>query len=380
MKKALIVASVASMIDQFNMPNIKLLLNLGYEVHVACNFEKGNTCDKETIEELKKDLKNIGVLFYQIDFARDITKIFQNFTAFKQVKKLLKNNEYKLIHCHSPIGGIVVRLAAFKARKRCGTKVIYTAHGFHFFKGGPIKNWILYYPVEWLFSFLTDVLITINKEDFTLAKNHMHAKKVFYIPGVGIDTEKFENINADRLKKRKEIGVLENDIAVVSVGELTDRKNHETVLRAIAKLKRDDIAYVICGIGEKEEILKNLARELGVKLIMLGYRCDIAEILKSCDIFAFPSKREGLGLAAVEGMSCGLPVVASNINGILDYLVDGVTGYGCPPNDIDSFAEKINLLCQDKNLRDSIGRNNIIAARKYDIKNILKEMRKIYDI
>lgn len=191
MKRMLMLASVALMIDQFNMPNIRLLQEMGYEVDVACNFEKGNTCSDEKIEKLKSTLNEIHVRFYQVDFARDITQVFQNIKAFRQVNQILRKNQYTFIHCHSPIGGVAGRVLG-KLNK---TKVIYTAHGFHFYKGAPLKNWLIYYPVEWICSWMTDTLITINAEDYIQAKNKFHAKRVRYIPGVGVEVGKFMQPN-----------------------------------------------------------------------------------------------------------------------------------------------------------------------------------------
>ncbi len=197
MKKVLIVASVASMIDQFNMQNINILKQQGYEVHVAANFEKGSTISEERLLEFKKELKNLNVLYFQVDFSRRIGNIGQNIKAYKQIKEIIKQNKYKFIHCHSPIGGVCGRIAA----KTTGTKVMYTAHGFHFYKGAPMKNWVLYYPIERVLSYLTDVLITINNEDYELSKNKMKSKSLYYIPGVGVDVSNFSDIKVDKIKK-----------------------------------------------------------------------------------------------------------------------------------------------------------------------------------
>ena len=218
MKRMLMLASVASMIDQFNMPNIELLQEMGYEVHVACNFEKGSTCTDEKVLELKKKLKQLHVRFFQIDFERNVMKLNQDLKAYKQVLKLARKYHYTFIHCHSPIGGVVGRLVGHKTN----TKVIYTAHGFHFYEGAPLLNWLIYYPIEKLLSRFTDVLITINQEDYHRAKSKFHAKRVEYVPGVGIDIKRFQNVKVDILQKRKELGIRSKDIVLLSVGELNN--------------------------------------------------------------------------------------------------------------------------------------------------------------
>ena len=169
MKRVLMLASVASMIDQFNMPNIVLLQKLGYQVDVACNFIEGNTCSDERVAELKQKLQDMHVRCCQIDFARNIKHMGQNMRALRQVEGLMKQNGYVFCHCHSPIGGVVARIAGHRTK----TKVIYTAHGFHFYQGAPVMNWLVYYPVEKMLSRWTDVLITINHEDYALSLIHI---------------------------------------------------------------------------------------------------------------------------------------------------------------------------------------------------------------
>lgn len=375
-KRVLILASVASMIDQFNMPNIELLISMGYEVHVACNFIEGNTCSHERIGVLKNKLMKLSVKFHQIDFKRNVMKFSDNIKAYNQVKNLVNDNKYKFIHCHSPIGGVVSRLVG-KATK---TKVIYTAHGFHFFKGAPLKNWIIYYPIEKWLSRYTDVLITINKEDYNKAKNKFKAKKIEYIPGVGLDVDKFQNVIVDKKAKRDEIGISEEAFIILSVGELNKNKNHEVVIKAIAKLNNLQVHYVICGIGPLKSSLVKLSQELGVErnIHLLGFRKDIDEIYKFSDVFAFPSLREGLGMAALEAMACGLPLITSNVHGIADYSINGVTGFKCNPSNVDEFKVAINKLLNDFELRVNMGTKNKSQAKVYDKAKTLTKMRQIY--
>ena len=254
--KVLMLASVASMIDQFNVPNIKLLISLGYKVDVACNFIDGSTCSEAKIAELKNKLKEMDVDCYQIDFARSVKHIWQNIKAYRQVFKLMQSNHYAFIHCHSPIGGVCGRLAGHKTH----TKVIYTAHGFHFYKGAPLLNWLIYYPIEKYLSRYTDVLITINKEDYEIAKNKMHAKKTEYIPGVGIDVEKIQNTKVERNKKRKELGIPQDAFVLISVGELNKNKNHEVVIKALKNIAdKNNMHYIIAGQGPLYQYLLDLA-------------------------------------------------------------------------------------------------------------------------
>lgn len=376
--KALIVASVASMIDQFNMQNIELLLENGYDVDVACNCKEGNTISDDRISELIDKLKKKNVTTYHVPIPRKVTDIKDIIYSIKFIKKLYTENGYTLMHCHSPIGSVVARVAAISERKK-GMKVIYTAHGFHFYKGAPKKNWLIFYPIERICSSFTDVLITINKEDYAFAKKHMKANQVEYVPGVGIDTIKFSIPNFNVAEKKAELGLKDKDIMILSVGELNQNKNHEVVVRAISKLKNPNIHYFIAGKGDKEQYLDELAKELDVNLHLLGYRTDIIELLNTADIFAFPSFREGLSVALMEAMAAGLPCVVSKIRGNVDLIVDNKGGYLCNPSDINKFEEKIRELIKNER-KFNMGKVNRQIIKKFDIHQIIESIGNIYDI
>lgn len=379
MRKALIIASVASMIDQFNMDNIKLLRELGYQVDVACNFEFGSSTSQERVSKFQQELTEDNIRTYHIPIPRKITNLKRLFESYRILQKLVHRNNYEIIHCHSPIGGVIARLASRKVRES-GTRVLYTAHGFHFFKGSSIKNWILFYPIErWLMRY-TDVLITINNEDFSFAKKTFGNRKIEYIPGVGIDTNKLNNYSINQISKRKELNLSDNAFVILSVGELNKNKNHETIIRAISKLENKNIYYVICGKGILESYLENLILDLGLErqVKLLGYRTDVSDIYQASDVFAFPSKREGLGLAALEAMASGLPIITSNIHGIVDYSVDGETGYCCAPEDVDGFANAIMKLYKNRDMVKKMSLHNLSAVKKFDLENVRLIMEKIY--
>jgi glycosyltransferase involved in cell wall biosynthesis len=375
-KKVLVLASVASMIDQFNMPNIELLQSMGYEVHVACNFLKGSTCSSEKIEQLKKRLNDIGVTFFQIDFTRSVMNLKQDYIAYKQVKKILIENKYAFIHCHSPIGGVIGRLAGHATR----TKVIYTAHGFHFFKGAPFKNWLIFYPIEKFCARYTNVLITINKEDYARAQEKMPAKKICYVPGVGIDLSKIQNIVCDRNEVRKSMGVPEDCILLLSIGELNENKNHQVVLKALARLNNKNVHYAIAGRGDKKDYLLTLARELGVEnqIHLLGFRADALQLYKASDLFVFPSFREGLSVSMMEAMACECPIICSRIRGNTDLVENGVGGYHFAASDDLGLMESIKKMIENKKEMSKMGYVNKEIVQNFSLGNVLKNMKEIY--
>lgn len=380
-KRALVIASVASMIAQFNMENIQLLLDEGFRVDVACNCKEGNPLSNEKIAEMMKQLHEKGVEVTDVPIPRRVTDVNGICASFQQVKALCDANRYTIVHCHSPIGGVVARLAACGSRRR-GCKVIYTAHGFHFYKGAPLKNWLLYYPVEWLLSWVTDVLITINAEDYKRAKKHMHARKTVYVPGVGIDTKKFASGNVDVAGKRAELGVADDEIMLLSVGELNENKNHKTAIRALADIKDARLHYFVAGTGTEKmkEKLMEQAEHLGIaeRVHLLGFRSDVAELLSAADLFVFPSYREGLPVSLMEAMAAGLPCVVSRIRGNTDLIAQNEGGALADPDDAGEFASAIAGRLADEEWMLRSGKRNIRKIAAFDREVVGRRMREVY--
>lgn len=368
--KILYVTTISLTMNSFFKPHIEMLVREGHQVDIACN-------DSDLpLDALYGDL---GCQSHQIDFSRDPLSP-DNLKAYGQLKKVIENGNYDIVHCHTPNASVITRLVCRKFRKKHGLKVFYTAHGFHFYKGAPKLNWLVFYPVEKICSYFTDKLITINKEDYELAKNRFYAGEVHYIPGVGVDLSRFENVQVNRSAKRREIGVPEDAFLLFSVGELNENKNHQVIIRVLAKLNNSNVHYAIAGVGDKKDNLLKLANELGVseRVHLLGYRKDILELNHMADVFCFPSLREGLGIAAIEAMACGLPIITSNVHGINDYSHDGVTGYQRDPSDVDGFTDAIKKLENDRQLCMKLGQDNTLLARKYEVNTIISLLRKIY--
>lgn len=339
------------------------LMQQGHEIELACNCEN----------EFKFDVYNMGLKVHNIPFSRSPLS-FDNIKSFIELKKLIDNNHYDVVHCHTPNASAITRFACIKARV-AGMKVIYTAHGFHFYKGAPIINWLIYYPLEWICSHYTDVLITINSEDYKLARKKLKANKIEYVPGVGINLDKFSNFQVDIKQKRKELGIPQNiDLVLISIGELNTNKNQELVLRAI---KNMNVYYLIVGIGSNYDRLKQVADEMGIsdRVKFLGYRKDILELLVSSDIFVFPSFREGLSVSLMESMACFKPVVASNIRGNVD-LIDDMGGALFNPHNVTDCKNAILKIIQSD--RKAMGIYNNIKVRKFSTKEVFDEIDRIY--
>lgn len=377
-QKVLIVASIIGFIESFNK-NLVYYLNSNKkcELHIACNSSYFSDNDEEYTRKFLDNLKRLGVYIHDIHFVRSPFSA-QNFACYKQLKNIIDNYKFDLIHVHTPTVSILTRLAARNARKS-GTIVMYTCHGFHFHKASPKINWMLYYPMERFMSRFCDYIVTINKEDYNRAKT-FHAPNVRYISGVGVDIHKISKVVVDKSSYKESIGVPRDAILLLSVGEMIPRKNHEVIIRALGKLKNPKIYYAICGKGPLKKFLMNLSQELGIRenVKFLGFRRDIPELCHTADISAFPSRIEGLGLAGIEAMAAGVPLVSSNVHGIKDYVINGKTGYAINPNDVDGFAYSIEKLAKDTKLRESMRQACIDAVAPFEKEKAINTMINIY--
>ncbi len=366
--RILYVTTISLTVNTFFKPHIDMLLKEGHEVDIACNY------NDLAIDEF---YINLGCKVHQIDFSRSPLSM-DNLIAYGQLKNVIRKGNYDIVHCHTPNASVITRLVCRNLRKKTALKVFYTAHGFHFYKGAPKFNWMVFYPIEKVCSRFTDKLITINQEDYKLAKKNFQACEVYYVPGVGIDLSRFENIQVDRGVKRREIGVPEDAVLLLSVGELSVRKNHKAVLEALAQIEGNNIHYAIAGQGELLFELQAFAKTNGIsdRVHLLGYRRDIAELYKSADICCFPSIHEGLPVAVMEAMACGLPVICSRIRGNMDLIDSSVSGILFAHNNVEECRQAIeNMLDRDRAI---IGDNNKLVVKKYSIESIVELMKSIY--
>jgi glycosyltransferase involved in cell wall biosynthesis len=370
MRKVLLVSTVSRQFTLFDRDNIRILKELGYEVHCAANFEDATPA-----------LDSLGIVRHHFDIQRSPYSV-KNIKAFFQLLRIMKAERFDLVHCHAPMGGLLGRLCA----QLTGTRpVLYTAHGFHFYKGAPIINNLIYKNIERIVAHWTDCLLTMNKEDYSAAR-HFRLRdggKVYYIPGVGVDTNAINYAQVDRRLKRRELNIPEDAFLIISIGELIKRKNHRQAIEAIAKLKHngyDRIYYAICGRGILMDELKALSQNLGVsdRVRFLGYRNDIPEILKVSDLFVFTSFQEGLPKSVMEAMAVGLPIVATKIRGNIDLIEDGKNGLLVECGDIESTFESIAKLYNNQEWRETMTRNNLEKIKNYDCAIVRGKMRKIY--
>lgn len=366
--KILYVTTISNTVNAFLIPHIKMLIEEGHEVHCAFNI----------VQEVNEELNNLGCKIHNIEFQRSPLRK-ENINAYKKLKKLIQQEKYDLVHTHTPVASACVRLAC---KNFNNIKVIYTAHGFHFYKGAPIQNWLIYYPIEKWLSKYTDCLITINNEDYKIAKEKFKAKHVKMLEGVGIDTTKFTPQTLDKkIKLRKEYGYSEKDFILIFVGELNHNKHQDLLIKVISKLKSKitNLKLLLIGIGDMFEQYKQLVNDLGLEknVEFLGYRNDVPNLMLISDISVSSSRREGLPVNVMEAMATGLPLIVTNCRGNRDLVKDNKNGY-VVNDDVESFANKVELLYLSEEKRVQFAQASLSLIEKYSLDNILEDLKNIY--
>lgn len=366
----LFLATYGDFLATFEYSNIRLWQELGCVVHCASNFS-----NKDYNLKTNK-LDEIGVIKHEIEFQRFPFKT-QNLIAYRQLIRLIRREKIDVVDCHNAVVGVFARLAANKCKL---DKVVYTPHSFFFYKGCPSKNRLIYRNIETYMAKKTDLLILINKEDYVAALQMPVRGKALYVPGVGIDTKEIFNIPRKRKKYCAEFGIEENAMIFISVGELIHRKNHITAIKAFAEANISNSFYLICGIGKLTDELKKLISELKIenKVRLLGYRLDAKEIMKASDVFLFPSYQEGLPVALMEAMACGLPCLTSKIRGNVDLVDENRGGLFFEPDDVKTLKSQILTLAGIEEKRHEWGAYNQEKIKEFDVENVKMIMRREY--
>ena len=365
MGKVLFTAHVDQHLKHFHEPFLKWFKDNNYTVHTASNGnEEVNYVDHK----------------FDVNFSRNPFSI-NNIIALIQLKNIIQNNNYEIIHCHTPVGGLITRIAAYMFSR--STKVIYTAHGFHFFTGAKKYYWILFYNIEKILSYFTDTLITINEEDFLIASKKFKAKNVFKINGVGVNLKEFSVISKEeKVDMKQKMGFSSNDFLLIYVAELSKRKNQEFLVKAFQKLLEIDstIKLLLVGKGESESEIKKLIidEELEKNVLLMGYRRDVHILMNISDVAVSSSKQEGLPVNILEAMACGLPVIASDCRGNRDLIEDKKNGYIFNLDSKNEFVKKVVDLKNNKIIRGEMSRVNLLEIQRYSTDSIVNKMSTVY--
>ena len=380
-KKVLILTTVSGFVQKFEKENVRLLQEMGYEIHYAANPNvPAYPYPDGTYEEM-------GIIFHPIPIIQNPRAVRANRKAYQELKQLIKEEEISLLHCHTPVGGVLGRLLGRSFGKKLA--IIYTAHGFHFYKDhNKLIHPVTYHIEKWLAHY-TDALVTINWEDYRVAKTFRLRRpgNVFRINGAGIDPVAFCPVTEEEYQlARKKQGVGNDTFYMVSVGELNQNKNHVSILKALTwlRVKGEDLKRIRCDIygqGREKEALEEQIRTLHLEDVVQihGYVNPVRPVLAGADVFLFPSIREGLGLAAVEALATGLPVIAAENRGSREYMKHRVNGFVFPCDDIDRFGMAIlHCMLMDGNEKAQM-RKEAISSVKPFLKDIVRgSMKEIY--
>lgn len=371
----LFLTTISGFLPKFLMQDVGLLQSMGCTVHYASNFDNPiYECDRRSLEMM-------GIVCHSIPIAKSPARLMANYKAYRLLKRIVDEEDIQVVHCHNPMGGVLGRLLG-RSRK---LYVIYTAHGFHFYKGASLVNWLCYYTVERFLAASTDQLITINHEDMERAEGFRLKKggKVTRIPGVGYDRARFVPALEKRELLRRKYGINNEDYLFLSVGELNDNKNHKTIIKAFSDIQYKHKRLFICGAGQKHAELYRLIHKLGIedRVTLWGYRTNIEEFYQCADCFVFPSYREGLGMAAVEAMACGLPLIVSDNRGTREYaqLFSHNNAFVCEAGKVHEFCQAMEKLCQDRKLSLSMGDESLAVAGEFTQERTKEIMVKIYE-
>ncbi len=372
--KVLLTASVLCHIALFHKQLIQMLKERGHTVHVAA---ADDLAEKDGLQ-----LDNVDRI-YNIQFHRSPFCI-SNIPAYRELRRIIDTERYDIIHCNTPAVGVLTRLAARHSRLEHGTKVIYTAHGFHFYKGAPLRNWLLYYPIEKFLCRYTDILVTINEEDTQIVQSDFPVRS-FHMHGVGADSSRFFRVSADTKRAlRQQLGLPLESRVILNVGELVPNKNQATLIRAAAILREShsSLKVLLAGNGQEEQKLRKLIADLHLENVvsLMGHKTNIHEYMQAADVISSCSLREGLGLNLIEGMMTGMPVVAADNRGHREFVEDGKTGFLVAPMNAEAHAERISRLFSDDDLYCRIAQAAHERAQMFTDTRILPELEAIYDM
>lgn len=367
--RILLVANVGKEhVLKFHVPTIKMLVEHGWHVDVACSGEEEIPyCNHHFIMSYKRSPFNLAI-----------------FKGIKELIQIIADGKYDIVYCHTPVGGLAARIASREARKN-GTKVIYMAHGYHFFEGAPKKNWVIYYPIEKIMSWLTDSIILINQEDYSLTKKNFSNCNAYLLDGIGVATQRFivEDKQAVRAEYRRKMNIPEDANVLIYLAELLPNKNQTFLMRVFKRvLETNKNTYlVLAGFDHSNGQFKKYAEEIGIKAYVrfLGWREDVGNLYAMADICTATSIREGFGLNLVEAMFCGIPVIATKNRGHVTIIRDGKNGFLVDLDDEELFAKRILQLIEDKELRQKFVECGNREKDRYSSDTVVSEIKKILE-
>lgn len=361
MKRVVIAAASAATLVQFTAQELTALQTLGCEVHLACPLEKPYI-SQEAMHLLEERFPQL--VWHDIAFTDSLHAFRRNRKAGQELEQLLEKLKPELVHCHGTIAGIYGRRVA----EHLGIPAFYTAHDFRIYRGCLLPERLGFGFLERRYSRCTQVMYTVCPEDGNYAKKHLHARTVISLPDMGLDYERYAIPARSRDEVRAELRIPEDATVLLSVGTLRMQKRLRIVLQAMARLRdMEQLHYVICGEGPDMAFLQKLIANLRLqeRVHLLGYRTDIPDLLGAADIFCMPSRREGCGIAALEAMAAGLPLITVRSHGTRAYAVAGEGAFCLKGDMVNACADAIRQLDENRLLRKQMGAHNRALAKEF---------------
>ena len=368
-KKVLFISAVAGFLSHFEKNNVMILQEMGYEVHFASN--KNNMVYHTTEMSCEQIYRKMNVIYHDISIQQSPFAVLQNMKAVEQTRRIIKQENINVIHCSTPNGGVIGRVAALRSKIQA-IKVLYYVHGFHFCKDGLKWKDYIFRFVEGILARCTDIILTINHEDYKAAQKFKLRKNgnVYCVPGVGVDLEYYRiPTYEERKKARHQLGV-ENKFFLLSVGEIRQNKNQITIVKALEAMKNiegniSDIVYGLVGEEKNGYDLESKVTNMGIRenVIFYGYQTDIRPYLRAADVVVFPSIREGLGMAALEALAMGVFVIAADNRGTREYIIEDLNGVRNSATDTRAFTNSIQTAYKE-NYQKEINQAKKMEIRK----------------
>lgn len=375
LRSALFVTTVPVTLEAFLLPFADHLRSSGWSVDAMARGASENPAVLEHFDNV-----------FDVAWSRNPLSPRNIFGTTRRVRHVAQEGRYSVVHVHTPIAAWVTRYALRSLSDTVRPAIIYTAHGFHFHtRGKPVAN-LVYRTMERLAARWTDVLVTINDEDFAAARafGTIDPGSVRLVRGIGVDTERFapaESGDVRRRAIRAELGISEEAVLVTMVAEMAPVKRHRLAIDALGRVKNERLTLLLVGEGPLEHALRDLVIEQGLKdrVRFAGHRADVDTVLAASDTLLLCSEREGLARCVLEAMATGIPVIGTDTRGITDAVGD-VAGWIVGHDDVKGLADALDALASDaeeRTARGAAGRTR--AEAEFSLPRIIAAYDELYE-
>ncbi|MBF2064062.1 MAG: glycosyltransferase [Calothrix sp. C42_A2020_038] len=373
MKKLLTVATVPITITGFLLPFAQHFRKRGWQMDAM-------SLETSAMPECVENFDNI----WDVEFSRSPLDLQNLIVAPRQILQVLEKQEYDIVHVHTAIAAFVTRLALSRLKHKPKPKLVYTVHGFNFYRGNKFIKNLIFLALEKIAAPWTDYMVVINREDEEAAKHHrlISPERLYYMPGIGVDLNYYNSnqiSTADIQQVRQELGLEPEDAMILASAEFNPRKRHQDMLRALAELGRSNVHLAFAGTGPLMEDMKTLAANLGIQkqVHFLGFRSDMPILMGASVATIMASEREGLARSVMESLCLEIPVIGADSRGIRDLLADGC-GLIVPVGDIKGFAAAMAWVVDNPEAARETAKRGKERMVNYGVRHIIKLHESLY--